>query len=456
MTALESDALIFFGATGDLAEKQIWPALAALSKAGRLEMPVIAIGRKDIGKAGIVEKLKASLEANKVFEAATFERLCGRLGYVAVDYDKPETFDAIKQAVGSAERPLSYVALPPDLFERVSSNLEHAGLAKGGRLVLEKPFGHDAESARALSAALYRFFQEESIFRIDHYLGKEQLENIVYFRAANPLFEAAWGGEQIAWVEITMSEQFGVKGRAEFYDAVGAVRDVVQNHLLEVVACLAMDLPGDRSHAALRHARTSLIAQVKELAASDLVRGQVRGYLAEKGVANDSKTETYAALRLFIDSARWQGVPFYIRTGKNLALSATEATVRFKAATHPVLDDQSPPPPVSVRFRLSPGDAVGLSVNVKSPGEAMAGGPAELSLSRPASGSMKPYERLLGDALTGDASLYAERDAVEQSWRVFDAALKAQTAVCPYDEGSWGPDEAGRVGPEGGWANPAP
>ncbi|MET0793203.1 MAG: glucose-6-phosphate dehydrogenase [Polyangiaceae bacterium] len=456
MTAPESDALVFFGATGDLAEKQIWPALAALSKAGRLEMPVIAVGRKPIGKAGIVEKLKASLEANQVFDAATFARLSEHLAYVAVEYDKPESFDAIKQAVGQAQRPLSYVALPPDLFEKVASNLARAGLAKDGRLVLEKPFGHDGASARALSAVLYRFFREPSIFRIDHYLGKEQLENIVYLRAANPFFEAAWGNEQIAAVELTMSEQFGVKGRAEFYDAVGAVRDVVQNHLLEVVACLAMELPGDRSHAALRRARTELIAQVKELAPSDLVRGQVRGYLEEKGVAKDSKTETFAALRLFIDSPRWRGVPFHVRAGKNLAVNATEAVVHFKAASHPVLDDQSPPSAASVRFRLSPGDALALSINVKTPGEAMVGEAAQLALSRPAVGRMKPYERLLGDALQGDASLYAERDAVEQAWRVFDAALKADAPVHSYDEGSWGPAEADRVGPERGWLNPAP
>ena len=455
MTELKSDALVFFGATGDLAEKQIWPALAALSKAGRLELPVVAVGRKDIGKASIVEKLKASLEANQVFDAATFDRLAQRLDYVAVDYDQPETFGAIKRAVGNAQRPLSYVALPPDLFEKVSANLAHAGLAQDARLVLEKPFGHDAASARELSAALYAFFPESSIFRIDHYLGKEQLENIVYFRAANPLFEAAWSRAQVEWVEITMSEQFGVKGRAEFYDAVGAVRDVVQNHLLEVVACLAMELPSDRSHAALRHARTELITQVEPLLPADLVRGQVRGYLDEKGVAQGSQTETYAALRLFIDSPRWQGVPFFIRTGKNLTLSATEARVRFKTVAHPVLDDRSPPAPVSVRFRLSPGDALSLSANVKAPGEAMVGEAAELSLTRPAAGRMKPYERLLGDALEGDASLYAEREAVEQSWRVFDTALKANTPVYAYDEGRWGPAEASRVAPDGGWFNPA-
>ncbi len=454
MASPVSDALIFFGATGDLADKQIWPALVALSKGGRLEMPVVAVGRKDIGKAGIVEKLKKSLQENEVFDAASFEQLSQRLSYVAVDYDKPESFAAIKQAVGKAEHPLSYVALPPDLFEKVASNLAHAGLAQGARLVLEKPFGHDAASARALSQALYRFFPEPSLFRIDHYLGKEQLENIVYFRAANPLFELAWSHEQIELVEITMSEQFGVKGRAEFYDAVGAVRDVVQNHLLEVVACLAAELPSDRSHAALRHARTELIAQMKELAPSDLVRGQVRGYLNEEGVAKDSKTETFAALRLFIDSPRWQGVPFYVRTGKNLALSATDAIVRFKAATRGVLDDQSPPPPINVRFRLSPGDAVAVSVNLKKPGECMVGEQAELALTRPDTGRMEPYERLLGDALEGDASLYAEREAVEQAWRVFDGALAAGLPVHLYDENTWGPEEANGVAPEGGWTNP--
>lgn len=454
MTSDVSDGLVFFGATGDLAEKQIWPALAALSKAGQLNMPIVAIGRKEIGKAGIVEKLKASLDANEAFDAEAFERLSERVSYVAVDYDKPDSFKAIKQAVGQAERPLSYVALQPDMFEKVASNLAHAGLARGGRLVLEKPFGRDYASARALSAALYQFFPESSIFRIDHYLGKEQLENIVYFRAANPIFETVWNRGHIAWVEITMSEQFGVNGRGQFYDAVGAVRDVVQNHLLEVVACLAAEVPSGASHAQIRRARTELIAQIKELVPSDLVRGQVRGYLQEAGVAKDSKTETFAALRVFIDSPRWQGVPFYIRAGKSLRLSATDAIVRFKAAAHSALDDKSPMPPGGVRFRLSPGDALALSVNLKAPGAAMVGESAELAFSRPETGRMKPYERLLGDAIKGDASLYAERDAVEQAWRVFDVALAAGSPVHLYDEGSWGPEEASRVAPDGGWASP--
>ncbi len=290
---------------------------------------------------------------------------------------------------------------PPDLFEKVARNLAHAGLANDARLVLEKPFGHDGASARALSAALYRFFPEPSIFRIDHYLGKEQLENIVYFRAANPLFDAVWTREHITHVEISMSERFGVKGRAEFYDAVGAVRDVVQNHLLEVVACLAAELPNDPSHAAFRRARTELIAQVRELASGDLVRGQVRGYLSEHGVAPGSTTETFAALRLFIDSPRWQGVPFYIRAGKNLPVNATDATVHFKAGRHAVLDEQVPPAPTHVRFRLSPGDALALSVNLKTPGSALVGAPAELSLSRPRSRSHEAVRALARRCLAG-------------------------------------------------------
>ncbi len=456
MNTPRSDAFIFFGATGDLATKQIWPALLALSKAGRLDMPIVAVGRKDIGSDAIRAKAKKSLDESKTFEADAFEQFSKRLSYVAVDYDDPSTFDALKVAVGQARRPLSYVALPPDVFEKVAANLAHAGLASDARLVLEKPFAHDSESAKALSEALYAFFPEQALFRIDHYLGKEQVENIVYFRAANPLFEAAWNREHVASVEITMAENFGVKGRAEFYDAVGAIRDVVQNHLLEAVACLALDLPEEGGHAALRGARTRLLSQVSELSHESLVRGQVRGYRDEPGVAKDSSTETFAALRLFIDSPRWAGVPFYIRTGKSLAVSITDATVRFKAAAHPVLDDREPAAANTFRFRLSPDNAIALVANVKSPGEAMIGEPGELVLRRSSAGALKPYERLLGDAIDGDASMYAERGAVEESWRVFDAALKADSTAYIYEEGSWGPEEANRVGPETGWANPAP
>jgi len=454
MASFGSDALIFFGATGDLAHKQIWPALCALTKSGLLDFPVVAVGRKDIGTDALRKKAKESIEEMGHFDAAIFERLSKRLSYVAVDYERPETFDAIRQAVGAASRPLSYVALPPDTFERVAANLAQAGLADGGRLVLEKPFGHDGPSAKALSEALYRYFPETALFRIDHYLGKEQVENIVYFRAANPLFEAVWSREQIACVEITMAESFGVKGRAEFYDEVGAIRDVVQNHLLEVVACLAMELPSERGHSALRSARTRLLGQVVALSADDLVRAQVRGYTKEEGVAKDSRTETFAALRLFIDSPRWQGVPFYVRTGKSLAVSATDALVRFKAASGPVLDDQRPPAQNTLRFRLSPDDQVALKTNVRTPGDAERGQAGEFVLCRSSAGALSPYERLLGDALEGDSTLYAERQAVEESWRVFDAALKSPFELYQYDEGSWGPEEAARVAPDGGWTNP--
>ena len=454
MTTTRSDAFIFFGATGDLAHKQTWPALAALVKSGRLDMPIVAIGRKAVGVDAIRDKAKQSLEEAKAFDAATFDKLARQLAYVAVDYDEPESFRGIVTAIGVAKAPLSYVALPPDVFEKVASNLAAVGLAANGRLVLEKPFGNDAASAKALSESLYRYFPEERIFRIDHYLGKEQVENIIYFRAANPLFEAAWNREHIEALEITMAETFGVKGRAEFYDAVGAVRDVVQNHLLEVVTCLGMELPESGDRASLRKQRTSLVAQVKELRSEDLVRGQVAGYQSEKGVKGGSKTETFAALRLFIDSPRWQGVPFFIRTGKALALTATEAIVHFKRSEHPALEDRNAPAANALRFRLGPNSSIGLSANLKTPGEAFVGSPGELVLERSSAGTMKPYERLLGDALEGDATQYAERAAVEQSWRVFDRALKDEATPFNYAEGSWGPAEADRVGPRGGWQNP--
>lgn len=454
MTTTRSDAFIFFGATGDLAHKQTWPALAALVKSGRLDMPIVAIGRKDIGVDAIREKAKQSLEEAKSFDGAVFERLSQKLAYVAVDYEDPESFRGIARAIGSAKAPLSYVALPPDVFEKVARNLAHVGLAENGRLVLEKPFGNDAASAKALSESLYRYFPEERLFRIDHYLGKEQVENITYFRAANPLFEAAWNREHIAAVEITMAESFGVKGRAEFYDAVGAVRDVVQNHLLEVVACIGMELPEAGDHTLIRKARTDLLARVKELVSDDLVRGQVKGYQAEKGVKSGSKTETFAALKLFVDSPRWQGVPFYIRTGKALALTATEAIVRFKGSEHPALEDRAAAAPNAIRFRLGPNNAIGLSANMKTPGGAFTGSASELVLERSSAGTMKPYERLLGDALDGDATQYAERTAVEQAWRVFDRALKDEATPFSYEEASWGPAEADRVGPRGGWQNP--
>jgi glucose-6-phosphate 1-dehydrogenase len=453
MKPARSDVLVFFGSTGDLAFKQIFPALQALVRHGRLDMPIVNVGRKDVPIDDLRARAKESITENGALDAAAFAKLSAQMSYVKVDYDDPATFANIRKAIGGAKHPLHYVALPPEVFESVATNLAKTKLNEGARLSLEKPFGHDQASALALSALLHKYFPEESIFRIDHYLGKETVENLVYFRAANPLIEASLHRQHVDCVEISMAESFGVKGRAGFYDAVGAVRDVVQNHLLEVVACLAMELPTSKGTAGVGAARSALLAQVRALTEGDIVRGQVRGYGDEKGVAKGSTTETFAALRLFIDSPRWQGVPFFIRTGKSLPLTATEATIRWKRGACPVLEENSPPAPNYVRFRLGPDNAIALSANVKKDGEAMVGERAELVLRRSPKNEMKPYERLIGDALDGDQSMFAAMGAVEQSWRVVDPIVgKAQ--VFPYDAGTWGPAEAKRIQPSGGWSDP--
>ncbi len=453
MKPASSDALVFFGSTGDLAFKQIFPALAALAAHGRLDVPIVAVGRKDLALDELRARAKASVSKSGPLDEAAFAKLTANLRYVKVDYDDASTFARIRGAIGDAKHPLHYVALPPEVFAQVAANLAAAGLHEGARLALEKPFGHDGASAKALSAALHRSFPEESIFRIDHFLGKESVENLVYFRAANPLIESAFHRDHVESVEITMAETFGVAGRAKFYDAVGAVRDVVQNHLLAVVACLAMELPTEKGHAGLRAARSRLLAQVRALAEGDIVRGQVRGYTDEDGVAKGSRTETFAVLRLFVDSPRWLGVPFYVRTGKALPVTATEATVRWKSACCPVLEERSPPAPNRLRFRLGPDAVIALRANVKTPGETMVGEPKELVFCRPPSDEMKPYERLLGDAIAGDPTLFARKDAVEASWRVVDPVLGAKE-VFPYAPSTWGPAEAARIQPEGGWSDP--
>jgi glucose-6-phosphate 1-dehydrogenase len=417
-------------------------------------MPVVAIGRNKMSMDEVCARVRASLTASDGVEGAAFEKLSRQLRYVVVDFDDPATIRQIRDAIGTATHPLHYVALPPEVFEGVATNLSRAGLSNGARLALEKPFGHNTDSAKALSKALHRSFPEEAIFRIDHFLAKEPVENLVYFRAANPLIESSLNREQVESVQITMAETFGVKGRAKFYDTVGTVRDVVQNHMLEVVACIAMDLPTQRGHTALREARSGLLSQVATLLATDIVRGQVRGYKDEEGVAKDSTTETFAALRVTIDSPRWKGVPFFIRAGKSLAVTATEATIRWKGPRCPLLEDTSAPASNHVRFRLGPEIAIAFGANVKKDGEAMVGEPRELVLHRAPANTMKPYDRLLGDAIEGDATLFARRDAVEESWRVVDSVLGHATPIHLYDSGSWGPAEAARIAPEGGWSNP--
>jgi glucose-6-phosphate 1-dehydrogenase len=451
-----SDALVFFGSTGDLAYKQVFPALQALVRRDRLDMPIVAIGRKDLAQSEIVARAKDSVTKAGGVDAAAFAKLSALFRYVQVDYDDPATFARIREAIPAAEHPLHYVALPPEVYEAVATNLAKAGLHEGARLTLEKPFGHDAASAKALSELLYKYFPEEAIFRIDHFLGKESVENIIYLRAANPLIEAGLSRDHVDCVEITMAETFGVKGRAKFYDDVGAVRDVVQNHLLEVVACLAMELPQGNAHDQVSSERSRLIGRIRALSKDDIVRGQVRGYTDEDGVRKDSTTETFAVLRLAIDSPRWQGVPFFIRTGKSLPVTATEATIRWKAGQRPVLDERSPPAPNYVRLRIGPDRVIALGANVKKDGEAMVGERKELVWLRTGADEaheMKAYERLLGDAMEGEKSLFARKDAVEESWRVVDPIV-SKKEIFAYDAGTWGPAEAERIAPPGGWSNP--
>lgn len=454
MSTQRSDAFVFFGATGDLAHKQIWPAMQELAKAGRLDMPVVAVGRKDIGVDGIRRKARESLDGAGAFDAEAFDKLASNLHYVAVDYESPSSFGGIKRAVGGAQRPLSYVALPPEVFAKVAENLADAGLAKDGRLVIEKPFGHDRVSAEELARALGRFYPEASVFRIDHYLGKEQVQNIVYFRAANPLFESSWRSGHVSHVEITMAETFGVEDRVGFYERVGAVRDVVQNHLLSVVACVAMDLPGARGYEALRERRTELLSRVRSVSPEDVLRGRFDGYLDQRGVAKDSKVETFAAMRLFIDSPRWRGVPFFLRTGKRLAVTATEVIVHFHGERCPALDDRSPAEGNALRFQLGPNDLVTLASNVKTPGETMTGERREMIMDRSDVPKMKPYQRLLGDAIDGDPTLFARLDAVDESWRIVAGALAAGSPLVSYPKGSWGPELPERLVPPGGYTAP--
>lgn len=450
------DALMFFGSTGDLAYKQIFPALQALVRRGRLDMPIVAIGRKEVALEKLRARVRESLEAAGGVDDAAFATLSERLRYVAVDYDKPESFRAIRDAIGEAKHPLHYVALPPEVFEKVARNLAEVGLARGARLALEKPFGTNLASAQALSKAIAPAFPEEALFRMDHFLGKEPVENLIYFRAANPLIETSLSADYVESVQITMAEKFGVKGRAKFYDSVGAIRDVVQNHLLQVLACLTMDLPTTRGRAAIRDARSRILADVRPLVPEDVVRGQAHGFKDEEGVNPKSTTETFAALRFFIDSPRWKGVPFYVRAGKSLPVTVTEAIVEWKRSRCPVLEDHAAAAPNTMRFRLGPEAVLALGTNVKKDGEAMAGESKELSLVRRTTpDTMKPYERLLGDALEGDLTLFARRDAVEESWRVITPILNDATPVHGYAPGTWGPSQADAIAPRHGWINPS-
>jgi glucose-6-phosphate 1-dehydrogenase len=453
--AVQSDALVFFGATGDLAYKQIFPALYGLSRRGQLEMPVIGIGKSNWDLARLRERARASIAEHGPVDAPTFERLSQRLQYIDGNYLDPATYSKLRQTLGEAAAPLHYLAIPPSLFPVVVQGMANAGCAGKARVVVEKPFGRDLASARALDQTLHATFPESSIFRIDHYLGKEPVENLLYFRFGNSIFEPIWNRNYVASVQITMAENFGVQGRGRFYEEVGAIRDVVQNHMLQVLALLAMEAPLDHSANALRNEKLRIFNAMRPLAPSEVLRGQFRGYRAEPGVAPESRVETFAALRLHIDTWRWADVPFYIRVGKCLPVTATEVWVQLKRPPQIIFDDVSVRESNYLRLRLGPDVLIALGARVKTPGVAMVGHNVELVVHDESADLMPPYERLLGDAIRGDGSLFTRDDCVEAAWSVVEPILNSGSQPEIYEPGSWGPADAGLlVQGEGGWHDP--
>ena len=449
-----SDALVFFGATGDLAYKKIFPALQAMARRGHLDVPVIGVAKAGWGLDELRARARDSVSKHGGLEAAAFDRLSQKLRYIDGDYRDPGTFQALRQQLGSAQRPAHYLAIPPALFAPVVEQLAASGCANGARVVVEKPFGSDLASAQSLNRILLGSFDEESIFRIDHYLGKQPVRHMLFFRFANPFLSAFWDRTHVESVQITMAEDFGIQGRGAFYDQTGTVRDVVQNHLFQVLSNLTMEAPVRADSESIRDEKVKVLKAIPPLKADDVVRGQFRGYRSEPGVAPDSKMETFIALRLRIENLRWHGVPFYIRAGKSLPVTATEVLVRLRR-----------PPPVYegfhidsdyLRFRVSPDVTLAIGANVIAPVDEMASQIAEMVGTRlPQATDMDAYERVLGDAMQGDRTLFAREDYVEEAWRIVDPVVNAGTPVHEYEPRSWGPREVdAKVCPPGGWQDP--
>lgn len=452
----ESDALVLFGVTGDLAYRKLFPALHDLTRRGRLDIPVVGVARAGWQREQLIERARRSIEehGNGLDEKA-FDRLAGNLRYVDGDYRNGQTFRQLKQDLGKARRPLHYLAIAPSLFVEVIEKLQSSGCADGARLVVEKPFGRDLASARALNRTLHRCFEESEVFRIDHFLGKEPVQNLTYFRFANAFLEPVWNRNIVDSVQLTMAEEFGVQGRGRLYEELGAIRDVVQNHLLEIIALLTMEPPVCGGCEAERDEKVKVLRAIRPLSRDTLVLGQYEGYRDEKDVDRNSQVETFAALQLKIDSWRWADVPFFVRAGKKLATTATEVLVNFR---HPPkrLFDEPVPRSNYLRFRLGPDRvSIALGVRVKHAGEAMAGREQELYVCSESASQMTAYERLLGDALRGDQTLFARADGIEAAWELVDEILGETEAVSRYPPGSWGPQAAGRMTDvHGGWYDP--
>ena len=455
MSTPRSDAFVFFGATGDLAYKKIFPALQAMLRQGELDMPIIGIARADWNLDKLRERARDSLQKNGGVDEEAFAKLSAQLQYVNGDYADAATYQKLKQALGTSKRPLHYLAIPPSMFGTVVRQLAEADCAKDARVIVEKPFGTSLATARALNATLHEVFPEEAIFRIDHYLGKEAVQNLMYFRFANTFLEPIWNRNYVQSVQITMAEDFGVQGRGAFYEEAGAIRDVVQNHLLQVTAMLAMDAPVGHDAESIRAEKLRLFHGMRPLDPSDVVRGQFRGYRDEDGVAADSQVETFAALRLHIDTWRWAGVPFYIRTGKCLPITATEILVDLKLPPLAIFDQTEALQSNYFRFRLSPEVVIATSARVKRPGEGMQGESVELVARHHPQREKMPYERLLGDALRGDSALFTNDASVEAAWAVVDPVLGEAEPVQFYERGSWGPAAAGAlIGDGESWHDP--